>query len=374
MEKRVLLTATVQSHICQFHKPLIRILKEYGFKVDVAARNNLSEKNGQELENVDDVFDIPFTRNPISINNLKCYFALRKIIKEKEYSIVSCNTPAAGVVTRLAARNSENQMVYYTAHGFHFYKGASVKNWLLYYPIEKIMARRCNTIITINEEDYKFASSHLRTNTVRIHGVGADSSRFRLKDEQLSNEYKKRFDLLDKKVVICVGELNANKNQKVLIEAMKEIVYDNPNTVLLLAGNGPLDASLHNLVKELRLERHVRFLGYVTNVQDYVQAADVLVSCSFREGLPMNIVEAMLSGIPIVAARNRGNSELIQDNYTGWSFDPSNEDDCYRAVIAALTDDTNRKVYVENALKLAQLFSVENVSKELKQVYIGEKK
>ena len=151
--KKVLLTATVQSHICQFHKPLVRFLHKNGYEVHVAAKNNLAEKNGLQLDFVEKVFDVPFSRSPKSKDNIQAYKELKKILEQNDYDIVHCNTPMGGIVTRLAARKSrkkKNTKVYYTAHGFHFYKGSDKKSWTVFYPVEKFFSRYTDLIITIN--------------------------------------------------------------------------------------------------------------------------------------------------------------------------------------------------------------------------------
>ena len=177
---KVLLTATVQSHICQFHKPLVEMLHDYGCEVDVAAKNNLAEKNGLKLDFADHVFDIPFCRSPFDFQNIKAYRELKKIIKNGKYDIIHCNTPVGGILTRKAASpfRKKGVKVFYTAHGFHFYKGAPIKNWLLYYPIEKLFAHKTDKLITIVDEDYRFSKEHFKCETCRIHGVGVDELRF----------------------------------------------------------------------------------------------------------------------------------------------------------------------------------------------------
>ena len=164
--KMVLLTATVQSHIAQFHRPLADVLHENGYEIHVAAKNNLGEKNGLKLDFADKVFDVPFSRSPKSIDNIKAYFQLKEILSNNSYEVIHCNTPVGGIITRLAAMNARKHgtKVFYTAHGFHFYKGAPKKNWIVFYPIEKLMARFCDTLITITKEDYQLARRKLHTN------------------------------------------------------------------------------------------------------------------------------------------------------------------------------------------------------------------
>ena len=99
MKKQVLLTATVQSHICQFHRPLAEVLHEHGYEVHVAARDNLKEKNGLQLDFADRVFDVPFSRSPKSVDNLRAYQQVKIIVEQGNYEIVHCNTPMGGIVT-----------------------------------------------------------------------------------------------------------------------------------------------------------------------------------------------------------------------------------------------------------------------------------
>jgi glycosyltransferase EpsD len=168
---KALLVASVQSHIAQFHRPLIKVLKEKGFTIDVAARDNLDEKNGLKIENVDHIFDVPFHRSPIKKQNRGAFTQLKKIINEGNYDIISCNTPVASVLTRIAANNARKQgtRVFYMAHGFHFCKGAPFKNKLLYYPVEKFCSRFTDVLITINKEDYDLSKKKMKAKKLKSH-------------------------------------------------------------------------------------------------------------------------------------------------------------------------------------------------------------
>lgn len=373
---KVLLTATVQSHICQFHKPLVEILHKHGCEVHVAAKDNLAEKNGLKLDFVDKVYNVPFARSPKSKDNLFAYKELKRIINSEHYDIIHCNTPMGGIVTRLAARKirKEGTKVYYTAHGFHFYKGASKKNWLVFYPIEKLFSRMTDTLITITKEDYNLASKKFHCNVERIHGVGVDGERYHSVSEDEKKELKKQLGFSEmQKIILCVGELLPNKNQQMIIRAMKDIVKEYPDIKLLLAGNGPEKTNLENLINSLGLDENVKMLGYVTNLQEYQKMADVAVSCSKREGLPLNIVEAMLSETPVVASMNRGHIELITDGETGFLVDA---DDYEALILKVLQLIKNNKLYddIKQVAKVyANAYSFENVKKELTQIYFGNK-
>ena len=375
MEKqvmKVLLTATVQSHICQFHKPLMKMLKEKGYEVHVAARNNLAEKNGLAMEYADKVFDIPFDRSPVSTRNIKAYKELSKVLSQNKYEIIHTNTPVGGLVTRLAAnkyRKKNGTKVFYTAHGFHFYKGAPKKNWLIYYPIEKFSSRLTDKLITITEEDYKLAGEKFHCQVERIHGVGANSSKYYAFSDEEKKSTREELGIPEyTKVIVNVGELLPNKNQRTAILAMKKVVEVYPTAKLFIAGNGPELDNLTNLVKENGLENNVEFLGYTLQLNDYYNIADCVVACSFREGLPLNVMEAMLCEDAVVASNNRGHRELVEDGVTGFIVEATDIDGFADKIINVLG---NPSVYAKPSLEKAQLFTDENVCEELKKVYLN---
>lgn len=372
MVMKVLLTATVQSHICQFHKPLVQMLHEHGCEVHVAARDNLAEKNGLKLDFVEKVFNVPFSRSPKSIENFQAYRELKEIINDGDYDVIHCNTPMGGIVTRLAARKARKNgtNVYYTAHGFHFYKGAPKKNWLVFYPVEKFFSRMTDKLITITAEDYKLAKQKFYCDVERIHGVGVDEKRYQATSEEKRSELRKKFGFSkQQKVILCVGELLPNKNQQMIIRVMRNIVKEYPDAQLLLAGNGPGKENLEKLINAFGMEANVKMLGYVINLQDYQQIADVAVSCSKREGLPLNIVEAMLSGTPVVASKNRGHKELICDGKTGFLVNIDDYNNLFIRILMLFRDKDLYETVKRKAELCAEEYTFANVKEELRKVY-----
>lgn len=370
--KKVLLTATVQSHIAQFHRPLAEVLHEHGYELHVAARNNLEEKNGLSLDFADKVFDVPFSRSPKSPDNVKAYFQLKKILAADTYEVVHCNTPMGGIVTRLAAVKARKQgtRVFYTAHGFHFYKGASKKNWLVFYPVEKIMAGFCDTLITITKEDRRLAGQKFHTNVEHIHGVGVYTERYHAVSDAEKLQMRSKERLKDSDfVILCTGELNQNKNQKALIKAAAELKESIPGLKILLAGNGPLEQELRMQIRELGVEDAVRLLGYRTDLEKVTPAADLIVSCSYREGLPLNILEAMLCCKPVVASVNRGHRELVRTGYNGYLVPPDSPAKYAEAIKKIYSSRKLAEQLGENGLRMAQPYTAASVKKELSRIY-----
>ena len=126
---------------------------------------------------------IDLSRSPYSKDNIKAYEQLCKIIIDENIDVIHCNTPVGGLLGRLASQKCKVKKVIYQAHGFHFYKGALLKNWLLYYPVEKWLAHKTDAIITINKEDYELANKkfHLRKNgkVYYVPGVGIDTAQYK---------------------------------------------------------------------------------------------------------------------------------------------------------------------------------------------------
>lgn len=369
--KKILYTATVASHICQFHLPYFKMLQEMGYEVHVAAHDNLAEKNGLALKYVDKFFEVPFRRSPFSPKNLKAKKQLKRIIDSEGYDIIVCNTPVGGIMTRLAAKGARRRgtRVIYIAHGFHFYKGASKKNWLIYYPIEKHFAKKCDTVVTINEEDYLFAKSKFKCEVRRIHGAGVSTERYPIVSDEQKREAKLAAGYSpDDFICLCIGEINENKNQKMVISAMAEVVKAHPNTYLLLAGNGPLEAELKERISFLGLEKNVKMLGYVTNLEDYQRISDLGISCSIREGLGLNLIESMLSGNAVVATKNRGHSELVRDGENGYLVENGDSAALASRICECISDRNSLNRMSEQGYGFSKAYTVDAVKKEIESI------
>ena len=372
---KILLTATVQSHICQFHKPLVEMLREYGdCEIHVAARNNLAEKNGLKLDFADKVFDVPFERSPFDPKNIRAYREIKRILAENQYDYIHCNTPVGGVVTRLAARKARKKgtKVFYTAHGFHFYKGAPKKNWLTYYPVERMLARYTDKLITINEEDHTLATEKFPCTVTHIHGVGVDPARYHSVSAEEGAGLRRTLGVGETdRIILCVGELLPNKNQEMAIRCLHRLTPDFPDVKLLLAGNGPMKDELRGLAESLGIADRVVLLGYCTNLEQYQRIASISVSCSRREGLPLNIIEAMMTKKPVVATHNRGHNELVTDGETGYLVNVGDVDGLCERISELLTNPDRMSGMGERGFEIAQSYGFENVKKELRKIYFG---
>lgn len=372
--RKVLLVATVQSHIAQFHTPLIEMLTEKGVEVQVAARDNLKEKNGLKIsDKVSKVYDVPFSRSPLSSQNIKAYKLLKEIILKNEFDVIHCNTPVGGIIPRIIKKREKiNSKIFYTVHGFHFYKGGPIKNWLIYYPIEKYFSKYTDCIITINDEDYMLAKTKMKAkSTKHINGVGVNVDSFKKFDKTNVENIKKELKLNDNIVFTSIGELNKNKNQIMQIEAMQEITKQYPNVKLLMLGNGPLKTQYEEEIRNRNLNKNIELLGYRRDVADILNSIDCLISTSKREGLAVNILEGLASGRIVIASDNRGNRPAIKNGETGFLIHSKEE------LIKDMKDVIENKEKIINKMEpkiksTIQEYSIEVVKKQLEEIYKSE--
>lgn len=369
--KKVLFVATVvRLHINMFHKPYIKWFHEQGWQVDVAANNDYENKEECVIPYCDNFYCMPFERSPIKKGNFDAYIQLKQLLDREEYDIIHCHTPMGGVIARIAAMTSKNKntKVIYTAHGFHFYKGSSKLNWLVYYPIEKILSYKTDMLITMNQEDYSVAKTFGAKSVELVNGVGMDMSRFSVVTLQEKQEVRKSLGLQEDDVfAIAVAQLIKRKNHIVLIEAVAKL--NMPNFHLFICGDGKQEEELKARVEELGVENQVHFLGFLKDVSEYCKAADFFLFASLQEGLPVAVMEAMACGLPIIASKIRGNVDLIDHKKGGYLVSPTNVNGFVKAIKTALEHPDWMTKMSEYNLKKIKQFGIDAVVEEMAEVY-----
>lgn len=307
--KKALIIASVYGFIHHFERNDIKILQELGYEITVAANLN-GYKN--ELDNLNvNLIHIPFQRNPFSRQNITAYKELNKFLKSEKIDLIHCHTPIGGVIGRIAGHKNKVQRIIYTAHGFHFFKGAPFINWLLYYPVEKYLSKYTDVLITINQEDYKRAQTFYTKKVEYIPGVGIDTEKIK---NVTVNKKEKRTELgltEENIVLLSVGELNKNKNHSIVIKALAQI--NNSNIHYLICGQGNLKEELLSLIKGLNLENNVKLLGFRKDIHEICKISDVFVFPSKREGLSVALMEAISCNLPVICSNIRGNNDLIEN-------------------------------------------------------------
>ncbi len=371
---KVLFVATVRSHIGQFHIPFIKRLKALGCTVDAAYRDNSDKKQGLDTSAIDTVYEVPFTRTPYSFGNIIAYFKLKKIIENGGYDAVHCHTPMGAVITRLASIKARKRgmKVIYTAHGFHFYNGASKKNWLLYYNAEKYLSKYTDCLITINSEDYEIAKrDFIKTGEIlHVNGVGVELDRFRAKSESEKTQLREKYGYNnDTFLMIYPADFCYRKNQIMLMHMIERLTEKHKNVKLLLPGLQDGAEECVQYCKTHGLGEYVEFLGYRRDIYDFAGMCDLSLSSSRQEGLPINLIEAMALGNPIVATDVRGNNDVVENGVNGYLVKLNDYDDMAEKISALIDDRELLKSFSENCLKLVGKYGEETITDEMTEIY-----
>lgn len=378
--KKALMLASVASMIDLFNADNIDILIEQGYKVDVStnfdsgsitSQDRVDEYKQELINRGIGVYNTPIPRSISKVvDMLKSYRIVKRISLENKYQIVHCHSPIGGVICRLACRKARKKFgtkVIYTAHGFHFFDGASKNAWLIFYPIEKLCSRFTDVIITINQEDYKRAKKFHAMDVKYIPGIGVHTQEFRniIIDKKFMRE-ELGFDE-DDFIIMSTGQISVRKNHEVIIQALSKIT--DSKVKYLIVGFGELEEKLKQLVNELGLEKRVVFAGYRGDVKKLLHSVDVFAFPSLQEGLPVSLMEAMCVGLPVVASKIRGNVDLVADGKNGFLVDKYDVDGFAKAINDFVNNSDLRFNFGKEASKTIDDYSNVVVIESMKKLY-----
>lgn len=376
MAKVLFVATVVKKHIMEFHLPFLKMFQEHGWQTAVAARNDYDNPADCQIPFCDDYYDIPFERNPFKAGNITAYKKLKKIIDTGHYDIIHCHTPVGAALARLAAREARRKgtKVIYTAHGFHFYKGAPLINWLIFYPTERWLAHDTDVLITINREDYQRAQNFKARKVIYVPGVGIDLKKFHVDVTDKSAKRKELGLATDDFILLSVGELIPRKNHQVVLKALGCLQKQGNlgNIQYVICGQGAKMDELKALAKSLDIADHVHFLGYRRDIPDICSASDVFMFMSLQEGLPVALMEAMACGLPAVCTNIRGNTDLIENGVTGFLADNTPEATA-EAIQKMKSDPALRESLAANALERIKQFDLTQILPAMQKIYRGGK-
>lgn len=376
-KEKVLILASVASMIDQFNMSNIDILLSLGYEVHVACNfeqgNTCTKEKINQLKNkLEELnvkyYQIDFTRSVYNIlQDIKAYKQVKKIMIENKYKFIHCHSPIGGVIGRLVCRNIKTKCIY-TAHGFHFYKGAPLLNWLIYYPIEKWLSRYTDILITINKEDYKRAKNKFKMKIIKyIPGVGVDTEKFLLQNFDRQKYRKKLGYSNDDFVILSVGELNKNKNHEIVLKAIAQL--KNSKIKYMIAGKGELQEKLFDTAESLGIRNQLQLLGFRKDIPELLNSSDLYVLPSLREGLNVSLMEAMSAGLPTIASKIRGNIDLIIHKTNGLLFKSSDYNLLSKEInFIYSNNELQKKMRIEN-LKIIQKFNRQNNEEIMRNIY-----
>lgn len=367
---KILYVTTISLTMNSFFKPHIEMLVHKGHSVEIAC--NCKDLPLDNLYNELDCksHQIDFSRSPLSSDNIKAYGQLKELINNGDYDIVHCHTPNASVITRLVCRKARKNglKVFYTAHGFHFYKGAPKINWMIYYPVEKLCSRFTDKLITINREDYALAKDKFNPKEVcYVPGVGIDLSRFQ--NLQVDRNAKRQeIDVpQDAFLLLSVGELNENKNHQVVIKALSRL--NNTRIHYAIAGVGDKKDYLLELANEMGVSKQLHLLGYRKDILELDCSADVFCFPSIREGLPVSLMEAAAAALPLIGAENRGTRDIIEHGKNGILCRFDSVDDFVNAIETLINDREKRNNMGDFGKVTVDKFGINCILEKMLDIY-----
>ncbi len=367
--KKILFAANLESFFLKFLIPQFKYFKEQGYEIHIAAK-----LEGLDVPYCDKKYDIDFARSINAKQIINSYKQMKNLFKTEHYDIVSCHTPFGGAITRLAYKKckvKDTKMVY-MAHGFHFYKGAPKFNWLCFYPVEKYLAKHTDTLVTINLDDYELAKKKFKTDVRYVKGVGLDVSKFDFEmNEELKQDYRRKIGLeKDDFILIYPAELLPRKRQTWLIKTLNELFKENPKFHLLLPGKDSMNGECQKLVNDLNLNDQIHFLGFRKDVPELLAISDLAVSSSKQEGLPVNVMEAMYCGLPLVVTACRGNRDLIENGKNGYIVGINDSKEFCEKVLyfSKLTEEEKEKIKKGNK-EIIEQYLLDRVIEDIIEMY-----
>lgn len=381
MKDKVLILASVASMIDQFNMSNIDILISLGYEVHVACNFEKGSTCSQEkivqlkkkLEEIEvKYYQIDFTRSVFNIlQDVKAYRQVKRIMVENSYKFIHCHSPIGGVIGRLACKSTHTKCIY-TAHGFHFYKGAPIKNWIVFYPIEKWLSKYTDVLITISKEDYNRAKNKFKMKQLEyIPGVGVDIEKFRLTDID-REKYRKQLGFTEKDfLILSVGELNKNKNHQVIIKAIKSL--KNSNIKYIIAGQGNLKSDLMHYIEVHNLSNQVKLLGFREDIPELCKISDVFAFPSLREGLGLAAIEAMAAGLPLITSNINGINDYSKFGKTGYSYNATDVEGFSDGIKLLFLDVKKRIIMSEYCKQVAKKYDIKLVNIIMEKIYLGLK-
>lgn len=373
--KRALIITTVSGFVPQFEMNNVRILQDLGYEVHYAANYHMPvyTDNNERLEGTGIIqHQIDFVRSPYNIGkNMKALDQLVSLMREIKFHLVHCHTPMGGVLGRIAAHKTNTKPVIYTAHGFHFYKGAPVWNWLFFYPVERFLAKWTDCLITINKEDFQRAKkfyTRIKNSIYYIHGVGINIKEIQSSLLHVSkNKLYRRYNIPpDSIIFLSIGEVNKNKNHINIIKSLRYL--DISRIYYIICGNGERIRKLKQVTKKYDLTGHIIFAGYQENLLPFFKDADIFILPSFREGLSHSLLEAMAADLPIICSKIRGNVDLIStEGKGGWYIQPNSPKKIAEKISLALSSDL-RNIGKLNSKKIEK-YDSNFINDEMTKIY-----
>jgi glycosyltransferase involved in cell wall biosynthesis len=306
-----------------FLLPLMRAMREKGHEVvGVCSDGPLLARARAEGFRIEAT---PIVRGYNPVEHWKTFHALLRLFRAERFDMVHVHTPVAALIGRLAAARAGVKTIVYTAHGFYFHERMPAWQRALFGGLEYLGGRCTDILLTQSAEDADTARRLMlcRGGIVEAIGNGSDPERFRPAAAEDADRLSLRRGLGVNEgtpVIAMIGRLVTEKGYPELFAAMRDV-----DARLWVIGERlksdhaqSVDALIESAQCDPVLSKRIQFLGYRQDVPALLRAADIFTLPSHREGMPRSIIEAMLSGLPVVATNIRGSREEVVDGSTGF--------------------------------------------------------
>jgi len=374
--KKILFVASTLSHIENFHIPYLEQFKKQGYIVHIMGKPN----NKSVIPHVDKVIPISFEKNMFSVKNFIISVKIANVIRSEDYDIINLHTTLAAFFARLGIMLSfkRPKLVINTVHGYLFDDKSSFLKKIIMLLAEKFTKCVTNIVIVMNSLDYDIARKHklYKDNIYLIKGMGIDLSLFPPISCEDKIVLRKKYNFKkDDLLLIYVAEFSKRKNQRFLLNSLSKLVdAGHKNIKLILLGDGKLLDELKTYAQELNISNNVIFTGYSKDTCTYYQLSDICVSSSRSEGLPFNIMEAMSIGLPIVASKVKGHTDLVTKNENGFLFEYDNIDEFCNYVQTIYEDNSLLHKMGIKSKELSKCYSIDSVLSNTINIISNENK
>ena len=269
------------------------------------------------------------------------------------WDVVHCHGFKAALVGRIAAFLARCPSVY-TVHNFMPQSVITGLKFIVLRFFERILAMFTHRIITVSQalKDEMTGRIGLPVDKIEvvINGISPLMP-------SAGVDIRKQWDIPDSVILVgCTARLVPSKGIDYLLDAMPSLLKIEPDIMLLIAGDGPIFAELKSKARGLKLADKVIFTGFIDEVADYLNAFDIFILPSLKEGLGISLIEAMMAGKPVIASRTGGIPEVVCDNVTGRLVEPGNSNEIKEALLDMIDNPELMRTYAENGQKYAMKY------------------
>ena len=371
---KLLIVTTIAGAIEDFILPFVRYFRNQNWQVDGISVDITS--NEACVAELDHVWDVPWSRNPLDPRNLVVAVPkIQEIVTQGNYELVHVHTPVAAFVTRYAIsrlKMKQKPKVIYTVHGFHFHQQGNPLTNFIFLNLERLAGGWTDYLITINREDEAAARKHHLLAESKIFytpGIGLELDKYdrnQVNQEQMDAIRQELKLKPDDVLLLTVAEFTPNKRHRDQLLALKQL--NRPEVHLVFAGDGSTRSEMEQLTTKLGLEQQVHFLGFRYDIPALICSSCAMLLTSQREGLPRSIMEAFCAATPVIGTKIRGIQDLLADN-CGLLIDVGDIDALAQAIAKMIDNPQLAAQMGTNGRRKMTTYDVNNIIQQYVGIY-----